>query len=100
MQLSGHQGDVLGGKFHPEGEVLVTAGMDRQICESVYIPISTEYVHHSSIDQSLTIQGKAVLYFHLEYHAVSYSQIFIASVTLLFYLPPSPLSLLEGVWGV
>ncbi|ROT72747.1 putative U5 small nuclear ribonucleoprotein 40 kDa protein [Penaeus vannamei] len=31
MQLSGHQGDILCGKFHPEGEVLVTAGMDRQI---------------------------------------------------------------------
>ncbi|KAG0730292.1 U5 small nuclear ribonucleoprotein [Chionoecetes opilio] len=31
MQLSGHQGDVLCGKFHPEGEVLATAGMDRQI---------------------------------------------------------------------
>ena len=33
MQLSGHQGDVLCGKFHPEGEVLASAGMDRQICE-------------------------------------------------------------------
>ncbi|XP_076043020.1 U5 small nuclear ribonucleoprotein 40 kDa protein [Oratosquilla oratoria] len=31
MQLSGHQGDILSGKFHPDGEVLATAGMDRQI---------------------------------------------------------------------
>ncbi|CAL4124492.1 unnamed protein product, partial [Meganyctiphanes norvegica] len=31
MQLSGHQGDILCGKFHPDGEVLATSGMDRQI---------------------------------------------------------------------
>jgi len=31
MQLSGHQGEVLCGAFHPDGESLVTAGMDRKI---------------------------------------------------------------------
>ncbi|MCL4117402.1 UNVERIFIED_CONTAM: hypothetical protein GTU68_035821 [Idotea baltica] len=31
MQLIGHQGDVLCGKFHPDGEMLATSGMDRQI---------------------------------------------------------------------
>ena len=32
MQLTGHQGDILCGKFHPNGEVCISAGMDRQIC--------------------------------------------------------------------
>lgn len=31
MQLSGHQGDITSGRFHPDGECLATAGMDRQI---------------------------------------------------------------------
>lgn len=31
MQLSGHQGDILCGRFHPDGECLATAGMDRMI---------------------------------------------------------------------
>lgn len=35
MQLLGHQGDVLGGKFHPDGEILATAGMDRQVCKII-----------------------------------------------------------------
>ncbi|KAA0196321.1 hypothetical protein HAZT_HAZT004947 [Hyalella azteca] len=31
MQLTGHQGDILCGRFHPDGECLATAGMDRMI---------------------------------------------------------------------
>lgn len=33
MQLEGHQGEVFTCEFHPEGELLVSAGFDRQICK-------------------------------------------------------------------
>merc|ERR1712029_786045 len=31
MLLSGHQGEIYTAKFHPEGNVLASAGFDRQI---------------------------------------------------------------------
>ena len=33
MLLSGHQGEIYTAKFHPEGNVLASAGFDRQICK-------------------------------------------------------------------
>lgn len=31
MQLSGHQGEILSCKFHPDGEIIASAGHDRQL---------------------------------------------------------------------
>ena len=33
MLLSGHSGEIYTAKFHPEGNVLASAGFDRQICK-------------------------------------------------------------------
>ena len=33
MLLSGHSGEIYAAKFHPEGNVLASAGFDRQICK-------------------------------------------------------------------
>ncbi|CAG0915320.1 unnamed protein product [Notodromas monacha] len=45
MLLSGHGGEIFSGKFHPDGEFLVSAGMDRDIliwkvygeCENIHV---------------------------------------------------------------
>ena len=33
MLLAGHSGEIYAAKFHPEGNVLASAGFDRQICK-------------------------------------------------------------------
>lgn len=33
MLLEGHGGDIFSCEFHPEGNHLVSAGYDRQICK-------------------------------------------------------------------
>lgn len=33
MLLEGHGGDIFSCEFHPEGNHLVSAGFDRQICK-------------------------------------------------------------------
>ena len=33
MLLTGHSGEIYTSKFHPEGQFLISAGFDRQICE-------------------------------------------------------------------
>ena len=33
MLLSGHSGEIYTAKFHPEGNILASAGFDRQICK-------------------------------------------------------------------
>ena len=34
MLLTGHQGEIYTAKFHPEGNVIASAGFDRQICKT------------------------------------------------------------------
>lgn len=33
MQLEGHQGEIFTCEFHPDGDLLVSTGFDRQICK-------------------------------------------------------------------
>jgi len=33
MQLEGHEGEIFTAEFHPEGELLLSSGFDRQICK-------------------------------------------------------------------
>ena len=33
MLLSGHQGEIFCGNFHPDGTFLASAGFDRDICK-------------------------------------------------------------------
>ena len=34
MLLTGHQGEIYTAKFHPEGNVIASAGFERNICKS------------------------------------------------------------------
>lgn len=34
MLLEGHQGEIFCTEFHPDGEMLLSSGFDRQICMS------------------------------------------------------------------
>ena len=33
MLLTGHQGEIYASKFHPEGNILASAGFDRNVCK-------------------------------------------------------------------
>lgn len=33
MQLEGHEGEIFTTEFHPEGEMLLSSGFDRQLCK-------------------------------------------------------------------
>lgn len=37
MHLEGHQGEVFTCEFHPDGDLLVSTGFDRQICINFWI---------------------------------------------------------------
>ena len=36
MLLSGHQSEISSCKFHPNGQTLMSAGFDRNICMLIY----------------------------------------------------------------
>lgn len=33
MLLEGHEGEIFTTEFHPDGDILVSSGFDRQICQ-------------------------------------------------------------------
>ena len=37
MLLTGHQGEIYTAKFHPEGNVIASAGFERNICKSKFM---------------------------------------------------------------
>lgn len=46
MLLEGHEGEIFGVDFHPEGQYLASAGFDRKICKYFFQTLNVLFVRH------------------------------------------------------
>ena len=63
MLLSGHSGEIYTAKFHPEGNILASAGFDRQICKRRLLNPEPAVVSVMSLSFSLLERVRGVRQF-------------------------------------